>query len=248
MDNLVYSFTYNNSNYDIIFVFVAGTTANDPFLFGLPGEQQAIHIGDFFISETLVTQATWKFVMGDAQDHSQNKGDNHPVEHVSWNDIAMPGGFLEKLNRQWGDKAVFRLPTETEWEYAARGGLHRQDDFMFAGSNNPDEVAWYLENSLNHSWPVAQKKSNQLGIYDMNGNLWEWCQDWFVRNVREIPNDGSAYLVPTKDKVLRGGCHHNGAFHCTNTKRYEIPPDCFDGCIGFRLAFILNHQPQGKKI
>jgi formylglycine-generating enzyme required for sulfatase activity len=73
----------------------------------------------------------------------------------------------------------------------------------------------------------------------MNGNLWEWCQDWFIRDTNQIPKDGSAYAVPTGSKVLRGGCHHNGAIHCTNTMRYAIPPDSFDACIGFRLALTL---------
>src|SRR5882724_1381341 len=177
MEDLAYFLKYNNNSYELALAFVAGTPADAPFLFWLPGGQQAIHLNNFFISKTQVTQAMWEFVMGDAQDRSQNKGENHPVEHVSWNNITMPGGFLEKLNRQFGDKGTFRQPTETEWEYAARGGPHWRDNFTFAGSDNPDEVAWYLDNSHNHTWPVGQKKSNQLGIYDMNGNLWEWCQD-----------------------------------------------------------------------
>lgn len=83
---------------------------------------------------------------------------------------------------------------------------------------------------------AGQKQPNQLGIHDMNGNVWGWCEDWFVRDEKLTPGDGSAYSIPGTDKVLRGGCHHNGEEHCTNTKRYEIMPDAFDECIGFRLA------------
>ncbi|MFC0514732.1 formylglycine-generating enzyme family protein [Mucilaginibacter angelicae] len=74
------------------------------------------------------------------------------------------------------------------------------------------------------------------------GNLWEWCQDWFIRDRNQIPKDGKAYTAPTGSKVLRGSCHHNVAVHCTNTMRYEIPPDNIDGCIGFRIALSLNND------
>lgn len=253
MDNLNYSFNHKGKAYIFELVFVTGTQKNAPFLFGLPGEEQAVSIPGFFIAKFQTTQALWEYIMGDEQNHSQYKDENNPVEHVSWNAISQPGGFLEKLNEHFGGKGSFRLPTETEWEYAARGGQHWQDGFRFAGTNNMDEAGWYEGNSgpyhdlamisqlkngdkLTRAHAVGQKKANQLGLYDMNGNLWEWCQDWFVRDTRQIPKDSSAYAIATGDKVLRGGCHHNGAVHCTNTKRYEIGPEFFDGCIGFRVA------------
>ena len=240
-------FTYQDAEHHLALAFVEGTLPGEAFVFGQPQEEQAIFINDFFISKHLVTQALWKHIMGDERNRSANPGNDNPVEHVSWHDVAGKNGFIEKLNKSnlreqvtaqlpGGIAARFRLPTETGWEYAARGGRHWRDNYLFGGSNNPDEVAWYLENSENHTWPVGLKKPNQLGLYDMNGNLWEWCQDWFIRDTAMIPKNGGPYRQPTRDKVLRGGCHHNMPIHCTNTKRYEIPPDSFDGCIGFRLA------------
>lgn len=242
MENLVISF----NGHSLEMVFVAGTPANEPFLFGYA---QRVQIADYYIAKFQTTQALWNFVMDEDGTRFMYKGEQQPAEHVSWDDCQV---FMEKINKKYNRS--FRLPTETEWEYAARGGRDWRDGFHFAGSNDMDESGWYEGNAgpytdpamisrlknqakLTVAHPVGQKKPNQLGLYDMNGNLWEWCQDWFVRDTNEIPKDGSAYQVPTSNKVLRGGCHHNGAIHCTNTKRYEIPPDSFDGCIGFRIVF-----------
>ncbi|MXV15353.1 formylglycine-generating enzyme family protein [Hufsiella ginkgonis] len=249
MNDLNIPFDYRGTQYAIDLAFVAGTPADDPFLFGT---EQAISIPDFYIAKFQTTQALWKFIMGDEANRSANRGDRHPVEHVSWNGICGPGGFLDKINERFKDFGTFRLPSETEWEYAARGGSHWHDGYIFAGSNDIKEVAWYEGNSgpyaltlvtglkntakLTRTHPVGQKKANQLGLYDMNGNLWEWCRDWFIPDAGAVPKDGSPYFFPTNEKVLRGGCHHNWAVHCTNTKRYAIGPQFFDGCIGFRLA------------
>ena len=243
MENLV--IPYNGNTLEM--TFVAETPASEPFMFG---DEQAIQIPDFYIAKTQTTQALWKYIMGDEENRSQYQHDDHPVEHVSWYEAR---DFITKLNQRFGDRGTFRLPTETEWEYAARGGQHWRDGFHFAGSDDMSVSGWYEGNAgpytdlamisrlknqakLTQPHPVAQKKPNQLGLYDMNGNLWEWCQDWFVRDTSLIPKDGTAYQMPGEAKVLRGGCHHNGAIHCTNTKRYEIGPKFFDGCIGFRVA------------
>jgi sulfatase modifying factor 1 len=248
MENIVIPFNYNNTNCKLELAFVEGTPKNDPFLFG---NEQAISLQNFFIATTETTQALWEFIMGDDRNRSQYKNDQNPVEHVSWYDVQ---DFLTLLNKKFGDYGQFRLPTETEWEYAARGGQGWKDGFHFAGSNDMEESGWYEGNAgpyrdmatisrlknkdkLTVAHAVAQKKPNQLGLYDMNGNLWEWCQDWFVRDAGLLPKDGSAYNIQTDNKVLRGGCHHNFAIHCTNTKRYEIDAQSFDGCIGFRVVF-----------
>jgi len=253
MDNLALAFTYNGTVHKLELMFVAGTPQGELFLFG---DEQPIVIPGFFIAGFQTTQALWNFIMGENGSRFQYQGEQQPAEHVSWYDTQ---NFLEKLNQKFGNKGTFRLPTETEWEYAARGGQHWRDGFHFAGTNNMDEAGWYEGNAgpysdmaiitqlknkdkLTVAHPVGQKKANQVGVYDMNGNLWEWCQDWFIRDPNLIPKDGSAYATPTHDKVLRGGCHHNGAIHCTNTKRYEITPGAFDGCIGFRLAFTLTNN------
>jgi formylglycine-generating enzyme required for sulfatase activity len=132
--------------------------------------------------------------------------------------------------------AVFRLPSETEWEYAARGGPRWQDGFRYSGSNDIDVVAWYDRKWGDHTHDVAQKEPNQLGLFDMSGNVWEWCQDSFTRDVRQIPEDGSPFVSEADERVLRGGCFHNWAIHCTVFKRYEIGHRFHDGCIGFRLV------------
>jgi formylglycine-generating enzyme required for sulfatase activity len=169
-----------------------------------------------------------------------------PKLQVSWDHITSSGGFLDRINAigilkkivngPVADTFQFRLPSETEWEYAARGGKHWKDGLLYSGNNDIDVVAWYEENSGKHAHHVARKAPNQLGLYDMSGNVWEWCQDAFIRDVKQIPTDGSPFAGTSNDRVLRGGCHHNGAVHCTVSKRYEIDRAFHDDCVGFRLA------------
>ncbi|MES2278057.1 MAG: formylglycine-generating enzyme family protein [Bacteroidota bacterium] len=246
MNNLIYNYKHKDTHHIIELIFVEGTAAGQPYLFGAGAEKQAIHINNFYIAKFQTTQALWQHVMADEFKHWGHAGDTNPAEHVAWYDITSKAGFLDRINNSDmmrhisnllpQNGATFRLPSESEWEYAARGGKNWQDDFMFAGSNSPDDVAWYLNNSSGKTHPVGLKRPNQLGLHDMNGNVWEWCQDSFIRDATYIPKDGSAYEGPGTDRVLRGGCHHNGAVHCTSTKRYEITPEANDGCIGFRLA------------
>jgi len=235
---------FGKVNYQFPLVFVKGT-GDKPFLFGAGNDVQEISIKDFFISKFTVTQLLYGQIMG--YNPANNKGSNIPVECVSHDDILMKNGFLEKinstnvkeeLNRQIENISSyqFRLPSETEWEYASKGGIHWRDNFSYSGSNNIDEVAWYKDNSLDESEPVGKKKPNQLGLYDMSGNIWEWCRDYFHRDTSKIPKDGSPCLEKSADCVLRGGCFHNWAVHCTSTKRYEIMPEYKDPCIGFRLV------------
>ena len=216
-----------------------------------------ICINDFFISKYPVTQRLWEYITG--SNPAAVKGSNRPVETVSYNDITSDMGFLKKLNELDVIKETipaglsFRLPSETEWEYAARGGIHWKDGFYFSGSNDINTVGWYENNAGKMTDPiilrllkntekgtetheVGQKAPNQLGIFDMSGNVWEWCQDYFQRDPYKIPNDGSPCQIESPERVLRGGCHHNWAIHCTVHKRYEIAPDFADGCIGFRIV------------
>lgn len=241
MNNLVYKKAPG-----LEMVFVEGTDGRS-FLFGTGNNKQPINIKNFFIAKFTVTQALWKHVMNEDDSRFRFKGDENPAEHVSWFNITGKDAFLEKINSSGiipemrkqlpaNARPVFRLPSETEWEYAARGGDNWADNFIFSGSNNADDVAWFLENSGKHTSPVGLKAPNQLGIHDMCGNVWEWCQDYHVRDTNFIPRDGSPFLLQGTDRVLRGGCHHNGAVHCTATKRYEIIPGAADECIGFRLA------------
>ena len=159
-------------------VFVQGGT----FIMGATPEQGSdckdnekpahrVTVSDFYIGKYQVTQAQWEAVMGNNPSHL--KGEKLPVEMVSWYDMQ---DFISKLNTQTGKQ--YRLPTEAEWEFAARGG-NRSKGYRYSGSNNLDDVAWFNENSSNKSHVVGLKMPNELGIYDMSGNVWEWCSDWY---------------------------------------------------------------------
>ena len=245
------------------FVHVRGTSGT-PFLFGAGEQCLPVEIRDFEIATTPVTQALWMRVMGSTR--TQNPRLHDPVTDVSWHDITGPHGFLERLNAS--DPAAgggrFRLPSETEWEYAARGGPHWRDGYRFSGSNDVNAVAWYgprwtaahrfgarlLGRRLGwrilgryggrylptRTHAVATKAPNQLGIYDMSGNVWEWCEDVCTDDLEAVPRDGSPYRGAGDDRRLRGGCHHNWDLHCTVWWRYGITPTAHDGCIGFRLV------------
>ena len=215
--------------------FVTGTHGQ-PYAFGDGASAPQIEIQDFYIATVPVTQALWTHVAG--TNPANRQGPDLPVENVSWDEITRQGGFLDRLNASGlRPGGTFRLPSETEWEYAARGGPHWRDGFRFSGSNDADAVAWYDKKEGDHTHPVGQKAPNQLGIHDMSGNVWEWCQDVFTRDVASIPRDGSPFAGPGGERVLRGGCFHNWAAHCAVSKRYEIAHDYRDGAIGFRLAF-----------
>jgi formylglycine-generating enzyme required for sulfatase activity len=247
MGDIRYDWQLEGTDHVIELVHVEGT-GDRVFPFGDEAETRAVRLSPFFLATVPVTQALWVHIMGVGSNPSHHIGDRLPVDKVSWDDITQPEGFLHRiaaspvlpalLSQIPHDRAFrFRLPSETEWEYSARGGTHWPDRFLFSGSSSIDSVAWYHENSSNHTHGVGQKAPNQLGLYDMSGNVWEWCQDCFTRDIHEIPADGSAFVGPSVERVLRGGCFHNGANHSTAIKRYEIARDYRDECIGFRLVF-----------
>ena len=172
-------------------------------------------LSDYYIGETEVTQELWEAVMG--SNPSYFKGNNQrPVEYVSWYDCQE---FIKKLNQLTGKE--FRLPIEAEWVYAARGGKYSKDYvYKYSGSNNADEVAWYNDNSCDETHPVKTKKANKLGLYDMSGNVYEWCN----------------YPIPSKGKVrvLRGGSWNCDFVH-VSSRIISFPADRFD-YYGLRLA------------
>jgi sulfatase modifying factor 1 len=214
---------------------------NSEYNFEKPAHQVTI-TADFELSEYPVTQALWQAVMGAEWQETYFKGADRPVENISWDDAQ---GFLVEMNKWYRDSGqaagrpgVFCLPTEAQWEYAARGGRYGKSlSFEYAGSNRLEEVGWYRGNSHGETRPVGRKQPNVLGLYDMSGNVWEWCQDWYGSyssgSVTDPvgPNSGS-------DRVCRGGSWSFSGGYCRVAGRYYDPPGDRDGSLGFRLAFV----------
>jgi serine/threonine protein kinase len=187
-------------------------------------------INGFYIGKYEVTQKEWVKIMG--SNPSYYKGDNLPVENVSWKDVQE---YIRKLNAK--TRKNYRLPTEEEWEYAARGG-NRSKGYKYSGSNNIDEVGWYEANSNNRTHEVGTKKPNELGIYDMSGNVWEWCNDWYDENYykngpRFFETQGGSSGTC---RVLRGGSWNSYDYYCRSTNRNWVNPNLRNYFFGFRLA------------
>lgn len=189
----------------------------------------SVTLSSYYIGETPVTQELWEAVMGN--NPSDSKGAQRPVENVSWVDCQ---DFIRCLNQRTGKN--FRLPTEAEWEYAARGG-RKSNGSKYAGGSSVDDVAWYTNNSDSETHPVAQKRANELGLYDMSGNVWEWCQDWYDSDYyKKSPTRDLKGPTSGSSRVARGGCWHNGAWDCRVSCRNYNSPD-FRYCgLGLRLA------------
>ena len=218
------SYTERAFGLDMSMVRVAG----GHFVMGLDNaptvdEQPAhdVELGDYYIAATEVTQAQWRAVMGN--NPSFFKGDDLPVDCVSWEEAS---AFCRRLSERTGRR--YLLPTEAQWEYAARGrGLTSHDDIAIA--------AWYEGNSEGSSHPVAQRQPNALGLYDMFGNIWEWCNDWFA------PYDAVQQHNPTgpvsgTERVLRGGSWIIEAEYCRPTYRNANQPTSRDRNYGFRVV------------
>jgi formylglycine-generating enzyme required for sulfatase activity len=182
-------------------------------------------VQDFYLGRTEVTQALWTSIMG--SNPSFWKGDSLPVERVSWVEVQ---AFLHKLNAKTGMR--FRLPTEAEWEYAARGGLKSRGT-KYSGSSNVDEVGWHVANSGNQTHPVAQKKPNELGLYDMSGNVYEWCSDWYGN---ASVSSGTPWPTSGLYRVYRGGSWGDYDTSLRTTHRNSYKPDLKRSYTGFRIA------------
>ena len=197
------------------------------------GDEKPVHsvtLSGYYIGKTEVTQVLWEAVMG--INPSRFKGDYLPVENVSWDDCQE---FIRKLNSMTGQN--FRLPTEAEWEFACRGGNNSRG-YKYSGSNNLGSVAWYDGNSGNKTHPVGTKAPNELGIYDMSGNVWEWCADWYG------DYSSGAQTNPTgpyggSNRVYRGGSWNYDVGRCRSSNRDFYYPWIRDIILGLRLALSL---------
>jgi len=200
-------------------------------------DEKPVHnvmVSSFYMSSTEVTQAQWESIMG--SNPSRFKGNNLPVESVSWNDVQ---DFIQKLNTKTGQN--YRLPTEAEWEYAARSGgasTGSANKYKYAGTNsNLSDYAWYDDDSNDKTHPVAQRKPNGLGLYDMSGNVWEWCSDWYDRGYyKSSPKRDPKGARSGSSRVLRGGSWGNLDYECRSLNRSGNYPASKSSYRGFRLA------------
>ncbi|HEU4870682.1 MAG TPA: formylglycine-generating enzyme family protein [Pyrinomonadaceae bacterium] len=210
----------------------------------------------FYLSRTEITQAQWRKIMGN--NPAQYKGDDHPVADVSWFQVQE---FLIKLNNL-GDGYFYRLPSESEWEYACRAGTtgdyavdalelgawyannsgRRPLDSARIWRTNKDNYAAELLKNRNTTHPVAQKQPNKFGLYDMHGNVWEWCADYYHENYSGAPNNGNAWVTggDMRERVTRGGSRGATPAECRSSKRNSSSPGNIGNDVGFRVVA----QPQ----
>ena len=203
-----------------------------------------VELDDFWMGQHPVTQALWTAVMGEENNPSHFKGPTRPVETVSWDLIDQE--FLTQLNKKTENSRppgmVYRLPTEAEWEYVARGGKYwKEKPYLFSGSDILDEVGWYNENSHNETKPVGLKLPNKLGLFDMSGNVWEWCSDWYGGDYYQKCLDKGVEKNPKgpekgSDRVRRGGSWIISALHCRTSYRHNYTPAFRPNFLGFRLV------------
>ena len=234
------TFTVNGVSFNMISVeggtFQMGATVEQENPDSNESPVRSVTLSSFAIGETEVTQALWKAVTGYSPTNGGSSwsseygiGDDYPAYYVSWNDCQQ---FITKLNSLTGKK--FRLPTEAEWEYAARGG-NKSKGYQYSGSNNISDVAWYDGNSGNKTHPVGTKQADELGLDDMTGNVWEWCQDWYG------PCSSSSLTNPTgvasgRGRVFRGGCWYGNARNSRSAYRCYVMSDCRLSYLSLRLA------------
>lgn len=227
-------FKVGNVEFKMIYVeggkFKMGSDNGDP-------DEKPVHdvtLSDYFIGETVVTQALWKAVMG--YNPSYFEGDNLPVENVSWRDCQEFIGKLNECAQNQLKGRRFALPTEAQWEFAARGGKKSQG-YIYSGSNTIDDVAWYEGNSYKKTHPVKQKRANELELFDMSGNVWEWCQDWYG-SYPSSPQTDPVGPSSGSFRVYRGGGWSFIAFNCRSAFRINFTPDYRYSNFGLRLVLL----------
>ena len=197
-----------------------------------------VTISSFNIGKYEVTQQQWNSIMGNNPSLSK-KGDNYPVDNVSWDDAQK---FTSLLNKNTGKN--YRLPTEAEWEYAAQGGV-KSKGYKYSGSNNLNDIALYDENSGNSIHSVGTKQSNEAGIYDMSGNVWEWCNDWYSEYPSSPQHDPKGATTGSY-RILRGGCFFSEKRQCTITFRSYSHPGNRWKAHGIRLVLTIVSDDKVK--
>ncbi len=241
-------FKIGNTNFEMVRVeggtFMMGGTYEQGS--DAESDEKPVHfvtLSSYMIGKTEVTQELWETVMGQSitQIASEKElalfgvGPNYPMYDISWNDCQ---AFIRKLNALTGRN--FCLPTEAEWEYAARGG-NKRNDYKFSGSNNVDDVAWYKDNSKGIAHCVATKAPNELGIYDMSGNLWELCSDWYGEYIDSVQVNPIGSSSGT-NRVARGGCQNNITRGCRVSQRAYASPSGIGNALGLRLCLYENNR------
>ena len=226
-------FTVRGVPFEMVFVeggsFMMGC---DTLIENCPKDELPMHevtLSNFYIGKIQVTQLLWRTVMG--SNPSKLAGDHLPVNMVSWSDCQI---FIKRLNELTGRQ--FSLPTEAQWEYAARGG-NKSKNYKYSGGNTLDNIAWYSQNSGKRPRRGADKAPNELGIHDMTGNVWEWCNDWYSPNYYNFSadEDPSGFAVGT-ERVFRGGSYRNSPQLSRVTYRNYQKPDRRYSDLGFRLV------------
>jgi formylglycine-generating enzyme required for sulfatase activity len=215
--------------------FEMGCSPGDRECFEAEKPQHNVHVSKGFeMGKYLVTQAMWESVMGNNPSHF--KGEQRPVERVSWDDVQE---FLRRLNAK-KDGYRYRLPTEAEWEYAARAGSRA------LRYGNLDAIAWHGENSGQCTHPVGQKEANAWGLYDMLGNVWQWVQDWYGKNYyAESPPINPQGPSSGEMRVMRGGSWYHRAVYARVSYRSCFLPDSRDDSYGFRC--VREHEEKATK-
>ena len=243
--SIVYTETVSGLSFDMVYVeggtFRMGGTeeqGEDAWV----GEKpvHSVTLSDYYIGKYEVTQGLWKAVMGTGVEEQMEKagesdlygvGDDYPMYYVSWDEAQE---FVSKLSELTGKNYV--LPTEAQWEYAARGGV-KSRGYKYSGSNTIDDVAWYAGNSETAAHPVGTKLPNELGIYDMSGNVWEWCSDWYS-DYSDVSQTDPTGPSSGSFRVFRGGSWFNSAGRCRVSNRHDGDPGYRTDNLGFRVALV----------
>jgi len=190
-----------------------------------------VELDEFYIGQYPVIQSEWSALM--SENPSRFRGERLPVEQVGWAEAA---AFIAKLNAAQAGERKFMLPSEAQWEYAARSG---GKEALYAGGDDIDAVAWYEENSRGRTQPVGGRAPNRLGIYDMSGNVWEWCRDVYREDAyRFHPRLNPVCIQDGTDRVIRGGGWNLDAWSARCSRRFSYPVDFCGPSLGFRLVMI----------